>query len=235
MVAVSRRGIQRIKRSLLTAGICIFTCGYHMLSPNWSATPVISAATYTRNTNHPGDGECKLLDVNGNEVDSFFAPADGAIIFSATIFGEKRVPNVIHMLKNLLPATGNDDKTELSPRHAAMIVVSGNETLVPLLKGFSDSFSPLESRIFIAKLTRDFGPISRVAAADLCFTPSKNYTIVVGDDDVIYNPQAVFHELPDYLRRVQQSLTNNSAAMVGYTGMHVSSELALLLLVHMMT
>ena len=74
-----------------------------------------------------------------------------------------------------------------------------------------------------------------MAAADLCFTPSKNYTIVVGDDDVIYNPQAVFHELPDYLRRVQQSLTNNSAAMVGYTGMHVSSELSLLLLVHMMT
>jgi hypothetical protein len=116
-----------------------------------------------------------------------------------------------------------------------MIAVSGNETLVPLLKGFSESVSPLETRVFIANLTRDFGPISRVAAADLCFPPSKNYTIVVGDDDVIYNPQAVFHELPDYLRRVQQSLTNNSAAMVGYVGMHVSWELSLLLLVHMVT
>ena len=90
-----------------------------------SVTSVIPEATHTRNTNHYGDGECKLLDVNGKEVDSFFAPADGAVIFSATIFGEKRVSNVIHMLKNLLPATGNDEGLANAPQHAAMIVVSG--------------------------------------------------------------------------------------------------------------
>lgn len=207
---------RRIRRSLLTFGVLFLHLWFSQPKP--SAAPDRLADT----TNHPENRECKLLDVNGNKLVS--PPADGSVIFSATIFGEKRVGNVIHMLKDLLVArndeSGADDKTDLSPRQVAMIAVSGNKTLVPLLMGLSEAFSPMETRVFVANLERDFGPISRVAAADLCFSPLKNYTIVVGDDDVIYNPQAVFFELPDYLRRVQQRLTNNSAAMVGYNGMH---------------
>lgn len=61
-------------------------------------------------------------------------------------------------------------------------------------------------QVVIAALRHDFGPLSRVrvVAADIYFHPSMKYNFVVGDEDLLYNPNAVFDEFPDYLRRLQQ-------------------------------
>lgn len=160
--------------------------------------------------------ECQLLDGYGNALMQHLIPRDGSVIFSLTLFGEARVSNVIRMLTELIDIGERPELPNLP--HTAMIAVSGNETMIPLL--YELSLIPnLASIVLIAKLAQDFGPLSRVVATDCCFSPSKDYIFVVGDDDVVYNRQAVFTELPIYLQHVQKRL-NNSLAMVGYAGLH---------------
>ena len=159
-------------------------------------------------------------------------PPDGTSIFTITLFGSARVDNVIKMLTDLLAVEvyENDDKQLVQPTekklpsnvlpHIAMIAVSGNETLLPLLDKLQTSSLNLEETVLIAQLENDYGPLSRVVAADSCFSPSKNYTFVAGDDDMVYHRHAVFDELPGYLWSVQRRLNNSNAAMVGYMGLH---------------
>ena len=143
-------------------------------------------------------------------------PLDGTVIFSVTVFGAARISNLISMLTNLL-VEGDQPELPNLP-HIGMITVSGNETLIPLLHALSQASPSLVESVLIAELAQDFGPISRIVSTCSCFASSKDYTFVVGDDDMIYNRRAVFFELPDFLQHVQQKL-NTSVAMVGYAGM----------------
>ena len=99
-----------------------------------------------------------------------------------------------------------------------MITVSRNKTLLPVLQALSqENATTLSQMVLVADLKQDYGPLTRVVSTDACFSPSRDYVFVVGDDDVVYNQDAVFVELPDMLQHVQQRL-NNKVAMVGYAG-----------------
>jgi len=160
--------------------------------------------------------ECKLLDGRGNALTQQLMPPDGTVIFSMTVFGTARLLNVISMLTDLL--TKGEQPKFPNLQHIGMITVSGNETLIPLLHALSQASPNLVESVLIAELAEDFGPISRVVSACSCFDPSKDYTFVVGDDDVVYNRRAIFFELPDILQRVHQRL-KNKVTMVGYAGL----------------
>lgn len=161
--------------------------------------------------------ECRLYDGRGDVLKQPMMPPDGSVIFTVTVYGEARLQNLMHMLTNLL-IEGEQTKAPLKPRRLGMIAVSGNKTLLPVLKALSqENATALLPMVLVADLQQDYGPLTRVVSADACFLPSRDYIFVVGDDDVVYNQDAVFVELPDMLQRVQQRL-DNKAAMVGYAG-----------------
>ena len=187
-----------------------------------SAAPNMGIAPIALAPDQPNQ-ECHMLDGRGNPLTQQLMPPDGSVIFSVTVFGPARVPNVVRMLTDLLTDGERHELPNLL--HKGMIAVSGNETLLPLLHALSQASRSLAPVVLVAELAQDFGPLSRVVATDSCFPRSKNYTFVVGDDDVVYNRDAVFVELPNKLQRVRQSL-NTLDAMVGYAGMHYAMDVS---------
>jgi len=171
------------------------------------------------------NSKCRLMDRNGKTKTLGMMPPDGTVIFSTTVFGEARLQNLMDMLTELLKVEKRVEELKLpniaSKNHFAMITVSGNKTLIPLLHMLSKNNEILASSIIIAELTQDYGPISRIGSVDACFNEASNYTFVVGDDDVVYNQKAVFSELPNMLKYVQTYFKSDlSNIMVGYTGMN---------------
>ena len=175
--------------------------------------------TTTAPHNQPTNQGCHLYDGRGNVLEQQMMPPDGTVIFTVTAYGEARLKNVMHMLTNLLVEGELEQPKSPSPQQRlGMIAVSGNKTLLPVLQALSqENATALSSMVLVADLQQDYGPLTRVVSADACFTPSRDYVFVVGDDDVVYNRDAVFVEVPDMLQRVQHRL-NNEVAMVGYIG-----------------